>query len=85
MIPAALIKFDGCGCIAVLYMGHLVWSNGDVKIEHNSQLRKSAEGKKMDIWTEILMIIGVGYTSWIITKFIIWLDTPKKKRRRLPN
>ena len=66
-------------------MGQLVWPNGDVKSKYNSQLQKSTEGKRMDIWTEILMIIGVGYTSWIITKFIIWLDTPKRRRRGLPN
>ena len=38
----------------------------------------------MDIWTEILMLIGVGYTSWLITKFIIWLDAPRKRKRNLP-
>ena len=37
----------------------------------------------MDIRTEILIRIGVGYTLWLITKFISWLDTPRKGKRKL--
>lgn len=31
----------------------------------------------MNFWVEVLAIIGVGYTSYVITRIIVWLDSPK--------
>lgn len=36
----------------------------------------------MDFWVEFLAIIGVGYTAYMITKALVWLDAPKHRAKR---
>ena len=31
--------------------------------------------------TIVLILIGVGYSAATLTKFLVWLDTPKKRCR----
>lgn len=35
----------------------------------------------MSAWTIFLILVGVGYSSVVLTKILVWLDTPRKKRK----
>lgn len=35
----------------------------------------------MDGFTTLITIIGVGTMAYLLTRFLVWLDTPKKKKK----
>lgn len=37
----------------------------------------------MDFWVESLAIIGVGYTAYLLTRVLIWLDSPDHRTKRV--
>ena len=43
-------------------------------------LEKESEGHNMDWFTTFITIVGVGTMASLLTRFLVWLDTPKKQR-----
>ena len=44
------------------------------------RIPKESEDHIMDGFTTLITIIGVGTMAYLLTRFLVWLDTPKGRR-----
>ena len=63
--------------VAIRFMVHILCDNGYAE---RIPKEKDSEDHIMDGFTTFITIIGVGTMASLLTRLIVWLDTPKNHR-----
>ena len=63
----------------IRFMVHILCDNGYA--ERFERIPKESEVHIMDGFTTFIMIVGVGTMAYLLTRFLVWLDTPKEHRK----
>lgn len=64
-----------CICIIGVWVAALLCSMA------NAAYAAEVVEQELDPLTEVLAIIGSGWVSWTLMRFIKWLDTPRRRTR----
>ena len=64
--------------VAIRFMVHILCDNGYAE---RIPKGKESEDHIMDGFTTFITIIGVGTMASLLTRFLVWLDTPKERRK----
>ena len=63
---------------SIRFMVHILCNNGYAE---RISKEKESEDHIMDGFTTFITIVGVGTMASLLTRFLVWLDTPKERRK----